>query len=113
MAVARLLRKTNITPEKGSALRTSRHTRANPSIPRRKSTASSITQIRTWGVIWIIGLGSRRLDSAPTDLNLSGLPLKKGSFSRRWGLPYPLSILKQGPSAPQDRASQTQDPDPI
>jgi hypothetical protein len=42
-------------PENGSEARRSRHRRARPSIPRRKSAGSTAKRVRIGGVIWIIG----------------------------------------------------------
>src|SRR5207244_704992 len=50
-------------PLNGSAFSLSRHNCASESMPLRKSTASTATSTRIWGLIWIIGLLSRQARS--------------------------------------------------
>ena len=59
--VFRLFRKTNTYPEKGSILMTLLHTPASPSIPLRKSTASTASRIRICGVICINAFSPKTL----------------------------------------------------
>jgi hypothetical protein len=69
--VRRLLRKTNILPEKGSCSNTTRQNRARPSIPLRKSIGSVHRYIRIWGVIWIIVPFSFLFSGIETSPNLN------------------------------------------
>src|SRR5437016_1191316 len=95
--VALRLRNTNRQPEKGSVCSTSWQTRARPSIPRRRSTASTATRMRIWGVIWIMACRSR--------ISGPGLPdpgrrcLSNGSSAwRRRGSPVPPGIREPEPT---------------
>ena len=118
MEVARRLRNTNTLPENGSSLSFARHNSANESIPLRKSTASTATKIRIYGVMasmtydaanarinsasWLVAIvlkSSRSLpplaDSTSTT-QLVAVPVLAASSSTKAGAVLPSSRCRRG-----------------
>ena len=95
-AVHRRFRNTYAAPQNGSTASRSRHSRASPSMPRRKSAGSMATSTRIWGVNWITHRGSRTHAPAragpaprcpPAAASTSARRLPSAPAPVRWGRP--------------------------